>query len=56
VPGRSAIGVFQRRDFMHRDMIGLRAFDFVLRIILGAAVRMPFVSNPRPANRSSTSR
>ena len=35
----------QRLTFMHRDVISLGAFDFVLRIILARVMGVPFVVN-----------
>src|SRR6476620_7178336 len=35
--------LFQRRTFVHRDMVGLVALDFILRIIWGRVVRISLV-------------
>src|SRR5215470_6781345 len=34
---------FQRRTLVHRDVVGLVALDFVLRVILAGVMRVPFV-------------
>jgi hypothetical protein len=41
--GRSAAHFFQRRAFVHGDVIGLIALDFVLRIIRAGVVRVALV-------------
>jgi len=40
---RSTVHLSQRRAFVHRDVIGLIAFDFILRIIRAGVVRMSLV-------------
>jgi hypothetical protein len=41
----SAISLVQGRAFVHRDVVGLVALDFILRFILAGAVHMSFVVN-----------
>jgi hypothetical protein len=41
----SAVQLFQRRAFVHRDVVGLVALEFVRRIILARMVRVPLVLN-----------
>src|SRR5579883_3329723 len=37
--------LFQRRAFVHRDVVGLVALDLILRIIVAGVTRMAFVVN-----------
>ena len=41
----SALSPVQGRAFVHRDVVGLVALDFILRFIRAGAVHMSFVSN-----------
>jgi len=41
----SSVLLFQRRAFVHRDVLGFVAFDLILWISLGRMMRVSFVLN-----------
>src|SRR5260370_17086607 len=41
----SFVRLIQRVPFVHRDVVGLAAFDFVLRLILAGTMHVPLIIN-----------